>query len=420
MNIGYACLTLGIPGMDYQTVRMARSGEEVLREAIQHNLQTLEKTIDYNGQNGIRLFRISSDLIPFGSSPVNALPWWDLFAEDFSRIGKKIQTYGIRVSMHPGQYTVINSPHEDVVFRAIADLEYHAKVLDALGTAPSSKIILHVGGVYGDRPSAIARFIETHRRLPESVKRRVVIENDDKAYSIQEVLSLAETLSIPAVFDNLHHRLRPSETDRTDTEWIIAAGKTWKPVDGKQKTHYSQQNSGKQPGSHSFTIALDPFLEYVSRIPDVDIMLEVKDKNWSALKCINALDSRRSLNRLEAEWARYKYLVLERDPRAYEKIRSLLKDKAGYPVLEFYRLIESALVSPMTLGHAVNALEHVAGYFKETATDDEKKDLAKKIEKARNGAVSVDSVKRFLWGISERHDEQYLIDSYYFYMDSTK
>lgn len=117
-----------------------------------HNLAALERMIDYNRKNDIKLFRISSDLIPFGSSPINALAWPEI-RKTFDRIGAKIRKNGIRVSLHPGQYTVLNSPTEDVGERAIADLIYHDKILAALGTDTTNKIVLHVGGIYGDKRS---------------------------------------------------------------------------------------------------------------------------------------------------------------------------------------------------------------------------------------------------------------------------
>jgi len=94
----------------------------------------------------------------------------------------------IRGSMHPGQYTVLNSPNEEVVEKSIMDLEYHCKFLDSLGVDYSNKIILHVGGVYGDKISAMERFKHNFNRLSNSLKKRLVIENDDKSYTIEDVL----------------------------------------------------------------------------------------------------------------------------------------------------------------------------------------------------------------------------------------
>ena len=160
MSIGYACLNIGTPNTNIRSVMQRNATPEKLTEVTAHNLAALEKMIDYNIANDIRLYRISSDLIPFGSSPVNALDWPEIHKEAFERIGAKIRKSGMRVSLHPGQYTVLNSPTEDVVERAIADLIYHDKILTALGTDTTNKIVLHVGGIYGDKEAALDRFAD--------------------------------------------------------------------------------------------------------------------------------------------------------------------------------------------------------------------------------------------------------------------
>ena len=119
MSIGYACLNIGTPNTNIRSVMQRNATPEKLTEVTAHNLEALEKMVDYNIANDIRLYRISSDLIPFGSSPVNALDWPEIHKEAFERIGAKIRKSGMRVSLHPGQYTVLNSPTEDVVERAI-------------------------------------------------------------------------------------------------------------------------------------------------------------------------------------------------------------------------------------------------------------------------------------------------------------
>ena len=145
MKIGYACLTRGIPYGNIRGTVQKNATEERLVEIINHNLKTLHRIVNYNIENDISMFRISSDIIPFGSSPVNNIPWWDVFKEELAQIGQSISSSGMRVSMHPGQYTVLNSPDGGVVKRAVMDLQYHARFLDAIGGFGSAKIILHIG-----------------------------------------------------------------------------------------------------------------------------------------------------------------------------------------------------------------------------------------------------------------------------------
>jgi UV DNA damage endonuclease len=418
MAIGYACLNIGTPDTNIRSVMQRNATPEKLTEVITHNLEALEKMVDYNIANGISLYRISSDLIPFGSSPVNMLPWWDIHAEDFQRIGAKIRKSSMRVSFHPGQYTVLNSPTEDVVARAIEDLIYHDKILTALGTDATNKIVLHVGGIYGDKAAALERFETNFKRLPETVQNRLIIENDDRLYNIEEVLELAHRLQIPAVYDNLHHAVNPPPAGGDDRYWIAAAAKTWKDSDGKQKIHYSQQAPGKRSGAHTDTIQLDTFLTFYEQLEDkqIDIMLEVKDKNLSAIKCQSATTTAPKPLLLEKEWGRYKYAILERSPAIYQAIRTLLKDKEAYPVQEFYRLIDAAFAEEIRPGYAENAAAHVWGYFKKQATEAERRQYEKNLANYRNNTGTRAALKRQLFKLAEKYEAEYLLQSLYFYL----
>lgn len=416
MNIGYACISVGLPYLGLHSCLQKSASEETLRALIAHNLYVLERQVDYNLHWGIGLFRISSDLIPFASSPVNTLSWWEEYAQDFARIGRKIAAHGMRVSMHPGQYTVLSSPDSGVVSRAVEDLRYHAQVLDALGTGPECKIVLHVGGVYGDKPAATERFALHFLALPSQVRRRLVIENDERCYNIANVLELAARLGIPAVYDNLHNRVYPADGAKGDTFWVREAAATWKPVDGRQKIHYAQQEPGKKPGAHAKRIRLPEFLAFARSLDGQtpDVMLEVKDKDLSAVKCLTALSPAGRMKALEAEWARYKYLVLERDPNGYRQIRFLLKDKSVYPAQAFYALIDAAMEKEPAAGTFENAALHVWGYFKTRADEAEKKRFERSIARFRTGGLSAAAVKRELWRLAARYNEQYLLESLFF------
>ena len=415
IKIGYACLTLGVPDTGMKTCRQDKAGDDRLKELSGSNLASLERIIDYNIKMGIQMFRISSDLIPFGSSPVNNIPWWEIFADDFQRIGKKIAGASMRVSMHPGQYTVLNSEDPGVVERAVLDLEYHNRVLDRLVTGKEHKIILHVGGVYGDRQEAKKRFIRTASSLDPAILSRLVIENDDRSYPIDQVLDLAGQVGVPVVFDNLHHQVLPPSTERKESEWIVLVGETWKSRDGVQKIHYSQQDPGKRPGSHSATINLDDFSTFFYELEGQkpDIMLEVKDKNLSAVKCINGIRNPGDIKSLEEEWSRYKYSLLESSPLGYQSIRNLLKDKSSYPVLDFYRILDGGLKEAITVGNSINALHHVWGYFKEKASDKEKKKFLAMVEKLEKEGGSPTSIKRFLYRLALDYNQDYLKNSYF-------
>ena len=362
------------------------------------------------------MFRISSDLIPFASRPDYPFFWREQFADRLEKIGEKAKKNAIRLSMHPGQYTVLNSPNNDVVERAIADLDYHSGILDSMGLGSDSKIILHVGGVYQDKKEAINRFIINYSYLKDSVKQRIVLENDDKSYNIQDVLDIGSRLNIPVVFDNLHHFLNHSEMQETNAFWIKECKKTWKESDGFQKIHYSQQELLKKAGSHSSTIRVQEFLDFYKNIErqDIDIMLEVKDKNLSAVKCILCLSEEKSISALEKEWSKYKYSVLEKAPENYIEIRKLLKNKNEYPAVAFYTLVEDSLCREYEPGKTLNAIQHVWGYFKNLASEKEKISFINAIEKFERGTVPVSTIKNFLLKLAIKYQQTYLLGSYYF------
>lgn len=418
MSIGYACLTIGVQNANFKSCTAKNVNEEKLFDLISHNLNSLENIIEYNIKNNIKLFRISSDLIPFGSSPINTISWAEIFFSKFSEIGEKIKTSGMRVSMHPGQYTVLNSPNMEVVNRAIDDLNYHTKVLDSLGVGSEHKIVLHIGGVYNDKEHAIERFITNYDNLNDSVKQRLVIENDDKSYNINDVLEIGTKLNVPVIFDNLHNEINFYDKEKSAIYWINQCKITWKEKDGYQKMHYSQQNPLKRVGSHSSTIRINDFIDFYESLgrEDIDVMLEVKDKNLSAMKCINTIIKNNKIKRLEEEWSKYKYKVLESSPSNYLEIRKLLNNKNDYPVVPFYNLIEDAMEMEITVGNSINALMHVWGYFKNIVEDKEKNSFLKSIGDYKQEKTSISAIKNKLWKMVIKYNQTYLLDSYYFFL----
>lgn len=416
MSIGYACQTVGVPDTRLRSCTMKTANEANLTTIIAYNLEALDRILDYNIANDIKLFRISSDLIPFGSSPANTLNWWEIFGDKFIMLGNKIAQNHIRVSMHPGQYTVLNSPNALVVDRAVKDLEYHNRVLDCLNLDKTHKIILHIGGIYNDIEQATLRFIDQYNTLSQGIKNRLILENDDKLFNIKDVLEIASKVQAPVVFDNLHHKINLCEGEQDEFIWIRECQKTWKAEDGSQKIHYSQQHPQKRTGSHSDTISAKEFAEFYQGLnrEDIDIMLEVKDKNLSTVKCMNVISTKQEIKRLELEWSRYKYSILERSHREYNEIRSLLRQKDNYPVIEFYNIIDNAMSQEITVGNGVNAAQHVWGYFKDIATEKEKSSFEKRLNQYAEGRQSLLSVRKYLWGLSLKYSQKYLVESNYF------
>ncbi|AHM57409.1 UV DNA damage endonuclease UvsE [Peptoclostridium acidaminophilum DSM 3953] len=411
IRIGYACINLSIDAVTSKGCLLRNATPQRLRELIGMNLAGLRKILEYNAKKGIRLFRISSDLIPFGSHEVNNLEWHREFEEELDIIARIIEREGMRVSMHPGQYTVLNSNREEVVRSAVRELEYHARVLDSITSTHEHKMVLHIGGVYGDKKAAAGRFVENYGGLPDSVKRRLVIENDEKNYNSCEVLKISYATGAPVIFDNLHNAINPC--GEGEATLVRECAKTWKSIDGLPKLHYSQQDRGKRSGAHSQTIESAPFFKFIEGMGglDADIMLEVKDKNISAERMMALLGGSRA--ELQREWARYKYAVMEKSYAAYKEIGvAVAKGETG--AAEIFGMVNSALDVEPSAGEAACAAEHVWGYFKKQAGTDEKEAFKSLIEGFRGGEISLKEVKIFLSELRGKYPAPYLSDSYYF------
>lgn len=414
-RIGYACLNNDVNPNTYKTCRLSDISESRIRELVNHNLNVLDKTLDYNIRHNNKMFRVSSSLIPFASHNSNTLNWQEEFNDVFLKLRKKIKDHDIRISCHPGQYTLINSPNNYVVNASIKDLMYHATLMELLSGDPNHKMILHVGGIYGDKESAIERFIKQYHELSPLIKKYLVIENDDRLFTLEDILRIHQSTGVPCVFDNLHHECNPSLLDLSKQELFNKIVNTWKTVDGVPKMHYSQQALGKRVGSHSETIDLSVFIRDLNEFYDfgnVDIMLEVKDKNRS-FKKIEAWQSGRSVQ-LEKEWARYKYVVMSKSQKHYNDLRILFKDNKSVDAQSMYRIIDESLQMPENTKYSINAFDHIWGYFKHKATDKEKDGYLSKKEKYLQGTLSYKSLLSYLQKLSIKYDVEYLLDSYLF------
>ena len=416
VRIGYACLNPDI-SQGFKTCRFDNLTNDKWIELIEWNLATLEEMITYTVDHGIGLLRLSSDLIPFATKPKEGvdLDWKEYFESTFNRIKDKVQSTQLRISMHPGQYTVLNSMDMNVVQRAIDDLEYHSELLELLGGNQTNKIIIHIGGVYGDKEAAMARFIDQANQLSKRVRGHLVIENDERLYSIHDVLSISEQTGLPVIFDNLHHEVRRPDDPTPMAEYIKVAGQTFKKADGRQKIHYSQQAPVKKAGAHSQTIAIQPFIAFLKQLPDMyplDIMLEVKDKNRSAEKIQVYLDQ--DVAAAEKLWAKRKYSVLAKSAGIYQKIRDVLKDKQHVDFLLFIQLLEEAEVTSENVGAEVNAAQHIWGYFNKQATSKETATYQKNIARYQANEITSRQLRQFFKRLLKKYPNDYLEKSLYF------
>ena len=290
MKIGYPCINTSIQRHHASTFRLASYSEMKLIQTVRHNLAHLEKILKYNVENHLLFFRISSDLVPFASHPVCKFNWIDHFKSEFKQLGEYIKANNIRISMHPDQFVILNSSNEKVIDNSISELQYHCDILDAMDLDQTAKVQIHVGGVYGDRYRAIKKFVECYSTLSEAIRKRIVIENDDHLFNLKDCLEIHQQTGIPIIFDNFHHECF-SHSKESMIQAIKKASLTWKVKDGLPMLDYSSQSKGERKGKHATT--LDPllfcnFIKETQRL-DFDLMLEIKDKEKSALTALKLL-----------------------------------------------------------------------------------------------------------------------------------
>ena len=272
-----------------RTFRLKSYSEQRLKETVDNNLDCLFRILQFNARFHILFFRITSDLVPFASHPTNTFDWQDQFRPKFEEIGNFITKNNMRISMHPDQFTLINSVDRSIFKRSCKELAYHAHVLDLLELDTSAKIQIHVGGVYGDKNKSMERFASRFSEVEEMTGRRLVIENDDRLYNLKDCLKLSFETGLPVLFDIFHHQI--NGTGETLSTALRLSKKTWRrKSDGIPMVDYSSQRIGGSARQHTGTIDLDDFRTFLRETfpTDYDVMLEIKDKEQSAIKAVEA------------------------------------------------------------------------------------------------------------------------------------
>ena len=289
LKIGYACSNASIKATTNKTFRLASYSSQKIEETIEINIEGLKKMIEWNHEQKIDFFRIGSGVIPFASHEMCDYDWQSKWKTELKAIGKNIKN--MRISMHPGQFVLINSPREDVVQKSITELLYHVEFLDLLGLDNTAKIQIHVGGVYGDKSTAIARFIKNYHTLPQSIKNRLAIENDDSLFSLKYCLQVHEATKIHIIFDTFHHECL--NNNEPMTEAIELAQNTWSKNDGRLLLDYSSQMPDAKRGKHIDDIDLEHFKSVLTQFPnkEIDIMLEIKNKEISVHKAQEVIEN---------------------------------------------------------------------------------------------------------------------------------
>ena len=300
MNIGYACInmTLGEQTPRITTNRsmvkktFTQKGISYASELALENSRDLFEIIKWNVKNGIKLFRISSDMLPWASEyNVEDMPDFTKISNILKGCGTYAKENGVRLTSHPGPFNVLVSPNPKVVENTIRDLELHGKLFDLLGLelSPYNKINIHCNGVYGDKISAMDRFCANFEKLSESVRKRLTVENDDKAsmYSVADLMYIHHKIGIPIVFDYHHHQFCTGGL--SERQALLLAISTWRKSGVTPVVHYSESKA-----LHESDVKIKPqaHSDYITALPDthrmsVDIMVEAKAKELAILPFIS-------------------------------------------------------------------------------------------------------------------------------------
>ena len=296
-NYGYACICKSLSDLPKsQRITTNRSmirrtfderGIKYASELALLNVKDLNKILRWNLTKGISFYRLSSDIFPWASEyAMEELPDYESILFYCQQAGDFAKQHNMRLTAHPGPFNKLASPKERVFNLTATDLKVHADVFDMLGLerSPYAKLNIHVGAAYGDKPTALETFCRNFERLPDSVRSRLTVENDDKdsLYSTSELYDgVYKRIGIPIVFDYHHHRLHPG--NQTEQEALQMAVSTWGNI--KPVVHYAESRSVEQdnpkikPQAHSDYVN-NYFDDYGY---DLDVMIEAKHKELALL-----------------------------------------------------------------------------------------------------------------------------------------
>ncbi|WP_034256693.1 UV DNA damage repair endonuclease UvsE [Adhaeribacter aquaticus] len=293
MRVGYASINLTLAAQKVQ-VNRSMMKRTFLEKGITYasslalaNFIDFEKIIDWNIQNKILFFRMSSDMVPWMSQyRIEDMPDYEAIKEVLARCGEKATKNGLRLTYHPGPFNVLAANSEQVLTKTLHELNQHATVMDLLNLpqTPYAKINIHVGGAFGDKVSALARFAEKYMSLPDNVRKRLAVENDDKAnmFSVKDLLWLHGQTNIPITFDYFHHQFCTGGL--SEQEALLAAISTW-PTGTTPVIHFSSSKKKYEDPAAVPTAHADYLHEEVNTYgQDIDIMFEAKAKELAVAK----------------------------------------------------------------------------------------------------------------------------------------
>jgi UV DNA damage endonuclease len=293
-RLGFAVKVLGRPDLKSHDTRRWQNDPH-----LRVSLAYLREIFSYLDEVDIRMYRMASGLAPYATHP--GMPRFHgqvaECAEELAALGERARRLDLRLSFHPSQYIVLNALDEGLAARSAADIELHTSILEGMGLGDEAVVVTHVGGVYGDRPAALARFAQRYERLSPAARRRLVVENDDGRFDVRDVLSLHERTGVRIVFDAHHFHCYNPHGLQLDAA-AHACLETWRGWDARPKVHFSSPRTdwgfrdageeGRTPNWRAHAEFVDPFsfVHFYRLVRDVapDVMLEAKAKDVALLQ----------------------------------------------------------------------------------------------------------------------------------------
>jgi UV DNA damage endonuclease len=272
-----------------QTIR--DKGIEYAYKLAHQNLDDLAVILKWNYKNGIYNYRMSSEIFPFASHPDYYENYdFDQFRDKLKLLGEYAKRCKQVVTFHPGQYNQLSSQNERVIDHSIVDINVHAMVLDMMNVGVDSVIVIHGGSKQDGKENALGRFKKSFKRLSEGAQRRLVLENCEMVYSIEDLLPISEELLIPVVIDYHHHNINPGSGNLGElTRRVLSV---WKKRGITPLFHLSESRDGIKE-TDSLT-ARRAHSDYIKRLPDallevlkdtrIHLDIEAKQKEQSVLR----------------------------------------------------------------------------------------------------------------------------------------
>ncbi len=284
--LGLVCITAS-KAVRYRTVTRKRllqcsetEQQKILRNLYTENLQRLNQAIDFCRTNEIKLYRLTSNLFPFADTELGERILKE-FDEELLQIGKRAISTGIRLVVHPDQFVVLSSDKSEVVATSIKILAYQAMILDKLGLPRSPWAMIEIHGGKSDRAE---RLVEVIGNLPEGIRSRLALENDEYAYSSEEILAVCRETGVPMVFDAHHHVIHEGldSYDHPSVAQMLAAALTTWPKREWQLVHISNGREAFNDRNHSDLITVMP--SSYCNVPWIEVEAKLKEEAIAKLR----------------------------------------------------------------------------------------------------------------------------------------